>query len=147
MSLFFYDPDLLSSFDCTYVPHQGLVTSSSKTKPRMISGSVFDCQLARRVPQEFFSDSRSLSASSGIQRREGIEKSGSEEPLQPVPSSCISGKAQEVWTTEIVSSLRLTMPRVSGLVLEVSPLHPVMKFKDYRDCSVLNGRTTLFSGF
>ena len=26
-------------------------------------------------------------------------------------------------------------------------LHPVMKFKDYRDCSVLNGRTTTFSGF
>ena len=35
----------------------------------------FDCQLARRVPEEFFGDSRSLSASSGIQRREGIEKS------------------------------------------------------------------------
>ena len=54
------------------------------------------------------------------EKRRNWEKCGSEEPLQPGPSSCISGKAQEVWTTEIVSSLWLTMPRVSGLVLEVA---------------------------
>ena len=84
-----------------------------------IPGSVFDCQPARRVPEESYNDSRNLVASSGIQRREGIEKSGSEEPLQPLHLLCFSGKAEEkVWTTEIVLSLWLTMPRVSGLVLK-----------------------------
>ena len=53
--------------------------------------------------------------------REGIGNSGSEEPLQPMPLPCFSGKAKEkIWTTEIVSSPWLTMPRVSGLVLKVA---------------------------
>ena len=60
-----------------------------------IPGSVFDCQPARRVPEESYNDSRNLAASSGIQRREGIEKSGSEEPLQPLHLPCFSGKAEE----------------------------------------------------
>ena len=30
-----------------------------------------------------------------IQRREGIEKSGNEKPLQPMPLPCLSGKAKE----------------------------------------------------
>ena len=38
---------------------------------------------------------RNLAASSGIQRREGIEKSGSEKPLQPIHLLCFSGKAKE----------------------------------------------------
>ena len=90
-------------------------------KDMSIPGSVFDCQPARRVPHELHSDSRNLASSSGIQRREGIEKSGSEEPLQRIHLPCFSGKAEEkVWTTEIVLSLRLTMPRVSGVVLKVA---------------------------
>ena len=32
---------------------------------------------------------------SGIQRRKGIEKSGTEEPLQPIPLPCFSVKARE----------------------------------------------------
>ena len=36
-----------------------------------------------------------MAASSGIQRREGIEKSGSEEQLQPMPLPCFSGQALE----------------------------------------------------
>ena len=59
------------------------------------TGSVFDCQLTRRVPQELHNDSRNLTASSGIQRREGIEKCGSDEPLQPIFLPCFSGKAKE----------------------------------------------------
>ena len=43
-----------------------------------ILGNVFDCQAAPRVPQESHNDSRNLATSSGIHRREGIEKSGSE---------------------------------------------------------------------
>ena len=42
-------------------------------------------------------------------KREGIEKSVGEEPLQPSPLRCFPGKAKEkVWTTNIVSSLWLT---------------------------------------
>ena len=49
-------------------------------------------------------------------REEGIEKSGSEEPLQPIPLPCFSRKAKEkVWTTQIAWSLWLTIPRVSDL--------------------------------
>ena len=50
---------------------------------------------ARRVPEELYNDSRNLAVSSGTQRREGIEKSGSEEPLQPIPLPCLLGKAKE----------------------------------------------------
>ena len=60
-----------------------------------ILGNVFDCQPARRVPQELRNDSRNLATPSGIQRREGIEKSGSEEPLQPIHLLCFSGRARE----------------------------------------------------
>ena len=68
-----------------------------------VPGSVFDCRPARRVPEESYNDSRNLAASSGIQRRDGIEKSWSEEPLQTMLLPCLSGKAKEkVWTTEIV---------------------------------------------
>ena len=55
-----------------------------------IPKSVFDCQPARRVPEESHNDSRNLATSSGIQRREGIEKSGNEKPLQPTPLPCFS---------------------------------------------------------
>ena len=65
MSLFFYDPDLLSSYDSAYVPHQALITSSSRKLSRDIGmprntredvslpGNVFDCQHARRDPDDW----------------------------------------------------------------------------------------------
>ena len=109
-----------------------------------IPGSVFDCQPARRVPEELNNDSRSLAAQSGIEREEGIEKSGSEEPLQPMPSPCFSGKAEEkVWTTEIVSSQQLTMPRVSG---PSSEMH-LGKFPDHTEFQswIANFRTKVCS--
>ena len=39
-----------------------------------VPGSVFDCQLVRRVLEELYNDSRNLATPSGIHRREGIEK-------------------------------------------------------------------------
>ena len=83
-SKIFYDPDSPSSFGSAYVPHQALVTSSSRKPSResrmqrntredmSIPGNVFDCQLARRVPEELHNVSRHLALPSGIQRREGI---------------------------------------------------------------------------
>ena len=106
-SKIFQDPDSPSSFGSTYVPHQALVTSSSKKPSResrmqrntredvSFPGSVFDCHFALRVLEESYNDSRNLAASSEIQRREGIEKSGSEEPLQPIPLLCFLAKAGE----------------------------------------------------
>ena len=55
----------------------------------------FNCQPARRVPEELHDDSRNLATPSEIHRREGIEKSGSEEPLQSIPLPCISVRARE----------------------------------------------------
>ena len=53
--------------------------------------------------------------------KEGIENSGSEEPLQSILLLCFSVRAKEkVWTTEIVFCLWLTMPRVLGFVLKVT---------------------------
>ena len=105
-SRIFQDPDSPSSFGSAHVSHQALIPSNSKQPCResrmqrntredmSIPGSVFDCQPARRVLAEFHYDLRNL-ASSGTHKREGIEKSGSEEPLQPIPSPCFSGKAKE----------------------------------------------------
>ena len=106
-SKIFHDLDSPSSFGSAHVSHQALITPSSRKPSResrmqrntredmSTPGSVFACQPARRVPDELHNDSRNLAASSGIQRREGIEKSGSEEPLQPIPLPCFSGKAKE----------------------------------------------------
>ena len=106
-SKIFQDPDSPSSFGSAHVSHQALVTSSlrkSSRESRMqrntredmsIPQNVFDCQPARRVPEESHSGSRNLATPSGIQKREGIEKSGSEEPLQPIPFPCFSVRARE----------------------------------------------------
>ena len=106
-SKIFFDLDSPSSFYSTYVPRQALITSSSRKPSRevgilrntqesmSIPGHVFDCQHARRDPDELHNDSRNLTTSSGIQRKEGIEKSESEEPLQSIPLPCFSGKAKQ----------------------------------------------------
>ena len=106
-SKIFQDPDLPSSFGSAHVSHQALVPSSSKKASREIGmqrntredmsfpGSVFDCQLVRRVPEELHNDSRNLATPSGIQRREGVEKRGSEEPLQSTLLPCFSVGARE----------------------------------------------------
>ena len=88
-SKIFQDPDSPSSFGSAHVSQQALIPSSSKKPCResrmqrntredmSIPGSVFDCQPARQVPEELHDDVRNLAAaSSGIQRREGIEKVG-----------------------------------------------------------------------
>ena len=86
-SKIFYDPDSPSSYDSTYVPHQALITSSSRkpcrevgmlrnTRENMsIPGKVFDSQHVRRDHDELHNDSRNLATPSGIQRKEGMEKS------------------------------------------------------------------------
>ena len=64
MSLFFYDPDSPSSYNSAHVPHQALITSSSRKPSRevgvprntrenvSIPGNVFDRQHARRDHEE-----------------------------------------------------------------------------------------------
>ena len=60
-----------------------------------IPGNVFDCQLVRRVLEKLHNDFRNLATPSGIQRREGIEKSGSEEPLQSILFLCFLKRPSE----------------------------------------------------
>ena len=132
-SRIFQDPDSPSSSGSADVTHQAHVSSSSikpsrETRtPRItradmsIPGDVIDCQPARRDPHELHDISKNLATSSGIPRKEGIEKSGSEEPLQSMPSPCFQVRARKkVWTTEIVLCLWQTMLRVVGLVLKVA---------------------------
>ena len=63
-SKIFQDPDSPSSFGSAHVPHQSLITSSSREPSRKsrierntredmsIPGNVFDCQPARRDPDD-----------------------------------------------------------------------------------------------
>ena len=60
-----------------------------------IPGNVFDFQSARRDPDELHNTSKNLATSSGILRREGIEKSVSEEPLQSIPLPWFQGRARQ----------------------------------------------------
>ena len=106
-SKIFQDPDSPSSFGSAHVSQQALITSSSRKPSResrmqrstpkdmSIHGNVFDCQPARRVPEELYNDSRTLATPSVIQRREGIEKSGSEEPVQSIRLPCCPRRARE----------------------------------------------------
>ena len=83
----FQAPDSPSSFGSAHVSHQAIVTSSSRKPSResrmhrntredtSIPGSVFDCQPARRVPEELDNDSRNLATPAGLQRRRAKETS------------------------------------------------------------------------
>ena len=106
-SQIFCDPDSPSSCDSAHVSRRALVPSSSRKHSResrvqrntrenmSIPGSVFDCQLARRVPEELHNDSRNLATSSAILRSEGIERGGCEEPLQSILLPCLSVRARK----------------------------------------------------
>ena len=106
-SRIFEDPDSPSSSGSAHVPHQTHVTSSSRKPSResnmhrntrvdlSIPVIVFVCQPARRDLDALHNTSRNLATSSGILRREGIENSGSEEPLQSIPLPCFQGRARE----------------------------------------------------
>ena len=60
-----------------------------------IPGNVFDRQHAQRDSDELHNDSRNLATSLAILRTEGIDTSGSEEPLQSIPSPCCFSKREE----------------------------------------------------
>ena len=84
--------------------HQALITPRKPSRdvgmPRNtrenmnIPGNVFDRQHARRDPDELHNDSRNLSMSLASLRTEGIENSGSEEPLQSILLPCFSVRAR-----------------------------------------------------
>ena len=67
-----------------------------ETHERMsISRNVFDRLHARRDSDEKINDSRNLTTSVAILRKEGIENSGSEEPLQSILLLSFSRTARE----------------------------------------------------
>ena len=71
------------------------------TREKMsIPGSVIDCQPAPRVPEESYINSRKLATSLAILKREGIENSGSEEPLQSIFLFCFQGKCKDTSLSE-----------------------------------------------
>ena len=57
-----------------------------------ILGNVSDRQHVRREPEELHNDSRNLA----ISLAEGIENSGSEEPLQSIPFTLLFSKSKEI---------------------------------------------------
>ena len=60
-----------------------------------IPGDAIDCQPARRDLDELHDTSKNLETSLGILRKEGMEKSGSEEPLQSMFLPCFQERARE----------------------------------------------------
>ena len=105
VSLFFYDPDLLSSekrYTCFIKLLLPRVQESLAAKLECcemhekirVSGNVFDRPDARRDPEELHGGSGNLAASLAILRKEGIENSGSEESLQSIPLPCFSARAR-----------------------------------------------------
>ena len=90
----------------TSVPHQALINSGSRKRSRevgmprntrenlSIPGNVFDRQHAQRDFDELHNDSIILATSLAILRTEGIEKSGSEEPLQPKHLPCFFAESK-----------------------------------------------------
>ena len=104
-SIIFQEPDSSSSFDSAHVSHQALLISSyiklsrgsrmqRNTRGLMsILGTDFGCQPARRDLNDLHNNSNNLAASQGFLRREGIEKSVSEESLQSISLPCIQGRA------------------------------------------------------
>ena len=108
-----------------------------------IPGSVSDCQLARRVSEELYNDSRSLAAPSGIQRREGTEKSGSEEPLQPMPLPSSSGKAKEESLDGMLKSESSFFGDASGEIPRpygISELHCELPNRGLLECKESHAR-------
>ena len=83
------DPDSQSSFGSVHVSHQALMPSSSKMPSRESrmqrntreDMSIPEAFLIVNLPEEHLKNSRSMAASSGIQRREGVEKGWSEAHL------------------------------------------------------------------
>ena len=59
-----------------------------------VPGDAIDCQPARRDLDELHDTSKNLETSLGILRKEGMEKSGSEEPLQSMLSPCFPGESK-----------------------------------------------------
>ena len=88
-SKIFQDPDSPSSFG------RDSRMQRNTREDMSIPESVFDCRHARRVPEVLHNDSRNLATPLGMKRREGIEKSGSEEPLQPILLPCFSVGARK----------------------------------------------------
>ena len=139
----------------TYVPHQALITSSSRkfsrevgmprsTREKMsIPGNVFDRQHAQRDPDELYKYSKNWQHHqeslmiSRILRKEGIEKNGSEEPLQSRPLPCFSVRLRrKSLDSKQVLCLWLTMSWVFGLVLK---WHDNSEISLLGDASVIPG--------
>ena len=70
-----------------------------KAKPRIQNAANFrkrfDCQHARRVPEELHNDSRNWQHHRGFREEKEVRKGGSEEPLQSLPLRCFSVGARE----------------------------------------------------
>ena len=103
----FQDPDSPSSSGSAHVSHQALVTSSSRKTSRetrmqrnrrgnkSVLRNVLIVNLHNECLRSYIMIQDIWETPPGIQRREGIEKSGSEEPLQSTLLLCFSVRARE----------------------------------------------------
>ena len=103
---------LAAKLECCYIHERNM----------SIPGTVFDCQRARRNPDELHDDSSNFATSSAILKTEGIEKREIEEPLQTLPSPCFWVRARQKSPDDrnCLMSIWPTMPWVLGLVLKVA---------------------------
>ena len=104
----------------TYVPHQALITPSSKKPSRevgmprntrenvSIPGNGFDCQHARRDLDELHNDSRKWAISLAFLRKEGIENSGSEKTIAINTFTLLFSKSEERTSRRQISLMACT---------------------------------------
>ena len=101
-----------------------------------IPGNVFDRQHARRVPGELHNDSRNLATSSGIQRKEGIEKNGSEEPLH---LTMLFSKSEENKSRRQISLMSMTNHALG--ILDLYSKHDNSELSHLADACISNSLT------
>ena len=104
----------------TYVPHQALITPSSKKPSRevgmprntrenvSIPGNGFDCQHARRDLDELHNDSRKWAISLAFLRKEGIENRGSEKTIAINTFTLLFSKSEERTSRRQISLMSMT---------------------------------------
>ena len=127
MSLVFYDPDSLSSYDIpTFLIKLSLprvqesvaaeVGMPRNTRENMsIPGNVFlivnmidEIVKNYTIIQEIWQHHRESLMMSRMLRKEGIEKSGSEEPLQSKPFTLLFSKSEEKKSRRQISLMSMT---------------------------------------
>ena len=129
VSLFFYDPDLMSSHDVPTFLIKLLLPRAQEAQPRSWNAAKYEriwvfletFLIVNMLDETWWSTqwSKKFGSIIGVSEKRRNWEKGEWRTIATNAFTLLFGKAKEkVWTTEIVLCLWLTMPWVLGLVLE-----------------------------